>query len=213
MNFNWTDNVVTRFLNMLADLVVLNLLWLVFSVPLITIGASTSAMYSVMMNILKKEEGYIARSFIKAFKVNLKKGTAIWCIFLIPAIVFILDFMAAKTLGDFGVVLQGILIIAGSLMTGIGVYALSLQALYENTVINTLKNAIILTFIRLPYTLLLIFITVGAILITCATIRTLMIGIVIWIFIGGSSLAGIQCLILKRVFQITFPEREKIDER
>ena len=53
---NWIDNGVTRFLGKVADFMFLNLLWIVCSIPIITIGASTTAMYSVMLKLVKNEE-------------------------------------------------------------------------------------------------------------------------------------------------------------
>ena len=203
MNFNWTDNLVTRFLNRLADFVILNILWLVCSVPIITIGASTSALYAIMMKIVRNEEGYIVTAFIQAFKDNFRKSTVMWIVFLMFGAVIVLDFLAAKTFGNnVGIVLCGLFLIFGILLAGIAVYTFSLQALYENTIMNTLKNAFILTFVRLPYTILILLVTVGAAVLTCATVRTLMAGIVVWIFIGGSAVAGINCLILNRAYQI-----------
>lgn len=212
MNFNWTDNVVTKVLNRLADFVILNILWLVCSVPVITIGASTSALYSVMMKIVRKKEGYIVSAFIQAFKDNFKKSTIMCIVFLLFCAVIILDFLAAKTFGNnVGIVLCGLFLIFGIILVGIAVYTFSLQALYENTIMNTLKNAFILTFVRLPYTILILLVTVGATVLTCATVRTLMVGIVFWIFIGGSVVSGINCLILNRAYQI-FKGIPKIDD-
>lgn len=58
-----TDNRIIRILTTLCDFLILNILWLVCSVPVITAGASTTALYSVMFKIIKKEEGYIIKAF------------------------------------------------------------------------------------------------------------------------------------------------------
>ncbi len=54
---NWTDNVVMRALSRLCDFMLLNILWVVCSIPLFTIGASTTALYTVMLKIVRNEEG------------------------------------------------------------------------------------------------------------------------------------------------------------
>ena len=54
-----TDNRIIRILTTLCDFLILNILWLVCSVPVITAGASTTALYSVMFKIIKKEEGIL----------------------------------------------------------------------------------------------------------------------------------------------------------
>ncbi|HAX53555.1 MAG TPA: hypothetical protein DIW07_01855, partial [Lachnospiraceae bacterium] len=77
---NWTDNVVMRALSRVCDFILLNILWMICSIPLFTIGASTTALYTVMLKIVKNEEGYIVKGFFRAFKDNFKKGTIIWLI-------------------------------------------------------------------------------------------------------------------------------------
>ena len=57
MNFNWIDNPIMRGMGRLADFIILNLLWVVCSIPIITIGASTTALYTVMLKLVKNEEG------------------------------------------------------------------------------------------------------------------------------------------------------------
>ena len=80
MRFNITDNVIVRALNKICDMVCLNVLWLICCIPIITIGASTTALYTIMLKMVKNEEGYIFRGFFKAFKSNFKQSTIIWII-------------------------------------------------------------------------------------------------------------------------------------
>lgn len=63
---NWIDNGVTRFLGKVADFMFLNLLWIVCSIPIITIGASTTAMYSVMLRLVKNEDGLHSKRVLKS---------------------------------------------------------------------------------------------------------------------------------------------------
>ena len=63
-----------------ADVMVLAILWVICSLPIITVGASTTAFYSVMMKLVVGEESYVVRSFFKAFKENFKISTIVWLI-------------------------------------------------------------------------------------------------------------------------------------
>ena len=56
MRFNWTDNVVMRALGKIGDMICLNVMWLICCIPIITIGASTTALYTVMLRMVKNEE-------------------------------------------------------------------------------------------------------------------------------------------------------------
>ena len=70
-----TDNIVWRFLGRVADLVILNFLFLLCSIPIVTIGASWTALYSVTLKAVKNEESYIAKGFLEGFKENFKQST------------------------------------------------------------------------------------------------------------------------------------------
>ena len=68
---------VMSFFNKLTDLLFLNILWLVCSLPIITIGASTTAMYYVSITSIRMGDGYVAKRFFKSFVDNFKQATII----------------------------------------------------------------------------------------------------------------------------------------
>ena len=190
MNFNWIDNPIMRGMGRLADFIILNLLWIICSIPIITIGASTTALYTVMLKLVKNEEGYIAKGFLKAFKENFKQSTIIWLIFLLIGIIFVVDYSSLKLMPDkVAGALQILFLLMGALLVAVSVYAFALQARFVNTVKNTLKNAVILVFAKLPFTVLIIILTIGPVLVTFLTPQTFVLGIVIWLF-GGVALVA-----------------------
>ena len=202
MNFNWIDNPILRGMGRLADFIILNLLWVVCSIPIITIGASTTALYTVMLKLVKNEEGYIAKGFLKAFKENFKQSTIMWIIFLLISIVFVVDFASIKLMSDkIGGILQILFLFMGALLAAWMVYAFALQARFVNTVKNTLKNAMILVFAKLPFTVLIVLLTVGPVLVTFLTVRTLVIGVMVWFFAGVSLVAWLNSYLLRFVFK------------
>lgn len=69
---------IWRFFNFVYNLVVLHVLWIVYSLPVFTIGASTTALYYSCMKMLRTNEGYIHRNFHHSFKQNFKQSTIIW---------------------------------------------------------------------------------------------------------------------------------------
>lgn len=76
------NNPVWRFMGKAADMFFLTMLWFVCSIPVITIGASTTALYYVALKMAKNHEGYLWRSYFKSFKENFMCATLIWIIFL-----------------------------------------------------------------------------------------------------------------------------------
>lgn len=78
------DSPVMTILTEIADLIILNLIYLFFCMPIVTIGAATAALYRVMLNYEKGESVNPVRQFWKAFRENWKGATILFLIMLIP---------------------------------------------------------------------------------------------------------------------------------
>ncbi len=214
---NLAENPIVQGIGRIADFVILNLLWLICSIPIFTIGASTAALYTVMLKLVKNEDGYITRDFLKAFKENFKKATALWLIFLVLGGILVVDFSSLKLISErIGGLLRIPLLIMTCLLTAVCVYAFALQARFENTVKNTFKNAVMLSLAKLPYTALILFISITPVIITFMTTRTLAIGMLYWLFIGFAMAAWLHSIILRHIFKElepqTQPEENIIEE-
>lgn len=189
-------------------MVCLNVLWLICCIPVVTIGAATTALYTVMLKMVKNEEGYIFRGFFKAFKSNFKQSTIIWIILLLLGIVCWIDFRVAGVIsGTAGIVLRSIFLLVGVVLFSVMIYVFPLTARYENTIRATFRNAVILTVGKLPYTILMIAVTVGAVIVSLWNTATLMFALPLWFLIGGSLIAWINSYILRRVF-LVFEDNE-----
>lgn len=91
------DNPVMEFIAKIFDLVILNLIFIFSCVPIITIGASTSALSYVTLKMMRGEDPYIWRNFWKSFRQNFKQGTLVW-IFSILIFIFLgMDFYIIVT--------------------------------------------------------------------------------------------------------------------
>ena len=58
----------------------LNLLWFVCSLPIVTIGASTTALYYTSLKVVRGEESSLTRQFFHSFRENFKQATVLWLI-------------------------------------------------------------------------------------------------------------------------------------
>ncbi len=101
------DNPVWNFIGKLVDMLALSVLWAVCSLPVVTLGASTTALYYVMLKLAEDKEGAIFQSFFRSFKENFKQATICWLIMLFFGLVLggdlyicirRMDSAAAKTL-------------------------------------------------------------------------------------------------------------------
>ena len=87
-------------------------------------------------------------------------------------------------------------------------YAFPLTARYINPIGATLKNALILTVAKLPYTFLMVVVIVAAVLGSFWNTTTFMFAVPLWLLIGGSLVAWINSWILRRVFLIFEKDEE-----
>lgn len=65
----------------LFDIMALGFLWFLCSIPLITIGASSAALYYAMVKCIKNNESYISKEFFRSFFLNLRQGIVLWLLF------------------------------------------------------------------------------------------------------------------------------------
>ena len=96
------NNPIMRFLTAMFDLMALSVLWVVFSLPIFTMGAASTALYSAAYHHVRKGEDYLWNSFFSAFKENFKRSTLTWLVALA-----ILGFLGADALLLRSLILQG----------------------------------------------------------------------------------------------------------
>ncbi|MBP5224117.1 MAG: YesL family protein [Lachnospiraceae bacterium] len=141
------DNPVMRLVIKLFDCMVLSVLWTVFSLPVITMGASSTALYSAVYHHIRKDEGYLWKSFWNAFKENFKRSTLAWLPMLAMILFLIYDVMALHVLikngNPFGRLFGIILVL---LFVGLvwAVYLAAYCARFKGTVKEVLKYSFFL---------------------------------------------------------------------
>lgn len=160
-NFFNPEGSVMRALSKIADLAVLNIIWLLCSIPVVTAGAATTALYYMTIKMAENEEGYLVRGFWKAFKENFKKSTQIWLLMLGISLVLAADFyIMCHWQSTMRYPMLVLILMAGVLVTFVAVYVFMLIGIFENTVVQYLRNAFFMSIRHLPFTLLLVGIVV-----------------------------------------------------
>ena len=130
-------------------------------IPLVFIGPATTAVFSITLRMVDDQEGYIGNEFFAAYRENFKKGMVIGIIALIAVYAIWLDFQfyhAAETLGRSSTIYLVFGIVAGIMAFMHLVYAFPLQARYENSIINTLRNSYSITIKFFVKTIFLILV-------------------------------------------------------
>lgn len=149
-----TDNMAIRILNRIGDILILHFLWLLCSLPIVTIGASTTALYYTAMKAVKYEDGYVARRFFKSFKENFRQSTIIWLIMLFAG--FLCGWYLSYSIETHNSVLTMFSTILTCVYTFILIYVFPLQSKFDNKITVTIRNAFLLSVKNFPWTLLMI---------------------------------------------------------
>lgn len=198
MKFFSIDSPLYKFLSKLLDVLKLNFLWIIFSIPVITVGASTVAAMSVALKMVDDEEGYIGRSFLKAFKENWKQGTLLWVITVIASYAVYLDFQLFEAVEGNPIIFLIIGMISVALVIVALIYSYPLSARYENTLFRTIQNSIDISRKYFGRTLLLIIAVGFEILIFQFNKTMLFFGIIL----GPGFIIFTIASFSKRVFQL-----------
>lgn len=200
-------NPVFDFINTLCNFTVLNLVFLITCLPVVTIGAALSSLYYVTLREARGEYGYLVRTYLKEFKSNLKSGTgAFLLLFAVgAAILFGLSFW--YFLGTtFSAVVLGLLFIGSLLWLFTFSYTFPLIGRFENTVKQTLKNAFSIAMCNMKSTLLLLL-TDALFLFFCLYFAPMKLLMVLF---GFAFLAYCQSFILNKVFEPY--EKEQLED-
>lgn len=102
------NNPVMRWIIRIFDCMCLSVLWLAASLPVITAGASTTALYAVIHRCIRLEEGSLWKTFWQAFRENFKRSSLCWLIALAVLALFVLDALVFRTMALNGQPLGGL---------------------------------------------------------------------------------------------------------
>lgn len=199
------DSPLMNGLSKLADLIWLNILATICCIPIITIGASLTALHYVVLKMVKDEEGYITRSFFKSFRENFKQATLMWLMLLVVFILLVADFMIFRFSG---IVFPGWCQIALTAIAVLIMFAtmhlFPLLSRYENSIRATYKNSLFMGILHLPKTILMMLCWIVPIVITIYVESFFPIVF----FLGISGPAFLNALLYKKSFQQLEPETE-----
>lgn len=202
--FNY-DSPFWSFMSRIADLVILNLLWLLFCLPVFTIGVSTAAMYRVTLNQVRGEGGGVVRSFWAAFKLNFKQGVLLFLILLLPTLLVIYELWLYLSGAVSQSLWMGVIFCFPALLVAlIGAYIYPLLAQFDNTIKNTIKNACLLAIGNLPYSLVMAALNLSAPALFVFAPTFFLKTSIFWVLIGSALIAMLNSYLLRKIFKKYF---------
>lgn len=157
------DGPLSQFFTRLFDCLWLSVLWVIGSLPLITVGASTTAMYHTVVKVFRRDEGKTWEEFWGAYRSNFKQSTVVWLILIPIYSVLIYSGYVAFQMYELGNVPDWVMIallVAAALITMWALYLFPLLARFQNSTQQTLKNAMYIALSNFPKSLGLLLILV-----------------------------------------------------
>jgi Predicted integral membrane protein len=195
------NNKFFSFMEIIGDLMILNLLFIICCLPIITIGSSISAMYSACMKLINNE-GYLVRVFFEAFKKNFKPATIIWILFFLCGIVFMIDLQCLNIFLDVTnrIYSKVIFVTLGVVQYMIFCYIFPMISKFDNTLINYIKNSFYMSIKH-------ILLTVGILIVNMTPLILYLFGgyyfsyiLILFVLFGFSLTAYINSYIFERIF-------------
>ena len=205
------DGPLMTALSKFADIVLCNLMFVFFCLPIFTVGASLTALFTCMQQLVyeeNKDNGLIFRDFWQAFRRNFKQATILWLICLLIIVFLAAYYLVVQSLaGAYGKIYQVTFYLLVLLFLFGFLYIFPLQARFENAVRNTLRNAWLLSVAALPWTVLSLLLVVAAVYVSFvmnpAAVDTF---VYLWAACGFALIAYLQSFFIRRAFLKLGPE-------
>ena len=203
------DSKFMRTMSMIADLIILNVIYLVTCLPVITIGAASTAMYTVCFRLGTAREGSLVKGYFRAFRDEFRQATLIWLFLLLfgaASCVNIFIFLSMDGWMHYLFFPFVLFLLVVLMMTG---YAFPLLSQFRNDTKSVIKNALIFSVAYLPRTVLIVVINVfpWALLLTNLYLF-LQVGFM-WVIIYFAAAAYINARLLKKVFAPYMEQEEE----
>ncbi len=141
------DGPVMAFITKIVYCVYLNILWFLCSLPIVTAGASTTALFYVTLKMVHNEEGSLTKSFFRAFKENFRQSTIVWLILLVLGIFLALDgyvfyhMRFDSVIWTLGAAVFALVLAAYAIVL---MYIFPLMSRFDNTIFAMFRNSLMI---------------------------------------------------------------------
>lgn len=212
-----TDSKLYRFMVRFWDLVKLNIMWIIFSLPIFTIGISTIAACAVTLKMSEDREGKVVHEFLHEFKRNWKQGLPMSFITIISAWAVYLDFQLVGAAEEHRILFIIVGVVAAYVLGFAHLYVYPLLARYENSLLKSLKNSFEISMRFFGRSVLLVIIVLFELALIFWNYTTMFVGFLVGpaVIMYTISAMGINIFreLEKRPETVVDRSVEEIDER
>jgi len=196
------DGAFNRYGSYVADIVILSLMWIIFSIPIITAGAATSALFYVTTRRIAGREGYITSDFWEGFKSSFKRATILWLIILVLVLLAIFNLFNLDLVGGMVNLILPAQVILLAQIALISVFLFPATARFDMGVVQTVKSCFYMANRHLLTSL------------TCVLLMVVLIAASIFVhglitFLIPGIYAMLSSYLIMRIFKRYRPEMDK----
>lgn len=204
-----SDSMLMKALGKIFDIGYLSIVFIIFSLPVVTIGASLTALYYAVVKVIRRDRGYVFQEFFRSFKLNFVKATILWLIQAVLTFVMCFNLYAVveQNGGTIGF-MQGAYIVMGLIIFAISCYAYPVLSRFD------MKNTKIIRF-SLYMAVKHVYFTIPMMVIILASIVALVLLVpympIIPLLVPGA--AALLCsYMMEWILKKYMPKEEKVSE-
>lgn len=192
-----------------VDILFISVIYLLCCIPIVTIGPATTALYYVVVKVIRRERGYLIREFFRSFKLNFKKGLIIGLIFTVMFAIIIVDIIWSSVVATgeskWDTAMIGVFIAIGVVMYCINVYIFPLLSRFDMTVKQLFKASVFMSFKHLPSTITMVVLSAAAF------VAPILVQPILMFVLPGLSMLLIS-FPMERILKKYMPEKEESEE-
>ena len=206
------DTPLGRLLAAIAELAILNLMWVICSLPIVTVGAATTGLYRGCLGMVRDSGEKPWRLFLREFKASFRRSTLLW-LMLLAALLLIGADLAIFSLWALPGKPLLLLVFLLSLLSWLVIasYAFPLTAQFDNNIRNTLKNAAIFGFGHPGKSLIILFLHVLPVLMYLLSPVLFWRFFIFWVLLGFAIVADVNSLLFQKIFDPYIPQKDACD--
>ncbi len=213
MNGFGLDGKLFKGLTKAGDFIILAVITVVFCIPVITIGPALTAAFYSGIKLVRDEESYVHKDFWKSFKMNFVQGFLLELIHVVIGFLLFIDLRASAQWGfvqgsQAGVIFVFVVVGVMAVWAAVVLYSFSMLSRYDNNVIVTLKNALIISVHHLPQTIIMLIATVGLIYFSCLYFTAFIVTIPLILYVDSYIFSSI----FKQLEKESVPSSEDAEE-
>lgn len=213
MSFLGEGSLYSRIFGFLGQLIALNLLWIFCCIPVVTAGASTTALFYCVLKMHKEGDCFPFKDFFKSFKRNFKQSTLIWLFILLFAGVLYVDKSFIPQMSGVMSILFSYTLVAVCIpVIMLLLYIFPTVAAFENKIKNLMANAFYFSVKNIFFTLAIAAITILPMFFTLVDAKLFPVYLFIWLLCGFSLTAYADAWFVWKIFKPYFKEADKEDE-